>query len=465
MSKKQGIWITWLASSLALVAVLAYELAAQPQKPNFLTGPGTHGHYQIELQCDACHTDPLGGGEVLQDACVNCHGQELNDAMDSNPKSKFTDPRNADLISTLDARYCTTCHLEHNPDITREMGVTLPIDFCVQCHGNIGEERDSHAGMSFDTCASAGCHNYHDNRALYEDFLLRHAMPGDHPTVAARTPGTTLSAYIELLDLKLADRPGDIGTVPAEVLSSTAFGQIQHDWLSSRHGQTGVTCAGCHAPDNLWDAESRTLSSRPDSDWIEQPGIESCGACHGTQADGFVSGKHGMRLAQGLPPMTPAEARQPMRAEASHAELGCNSCHQAHTDDRIQAAASACLVCHADEHSLSFEESPHGKLWDEVSRGMRSPTEGVSCATCHLPAVEEKRAQQELAYTEHNQNATLRPNEKMIRTTCLHCHTLQFSLDALADEALILRNFDGPPEHRVDSIPMVLEREQQRDQR
>jgi hypothetical protein len=28
--------------------------------------------------------------------------------------------------------------------------------------------------MAFNTCNSAGCHKFHDNRALYEDFLAKH---------------------------------------------------------------------------------------------------------------------------------------------------------------------------------------------------------------------------------------------------------------------------------------------------
>ena len=38
---------------------------------------------------------------------------------------------------------------------------------------------------------------------------------------------------------------------------------------------------------------------------------------------------------------------------------------------------------------------------------------------------------------QHNQNETLRPNEKMIRTVCLNCHGTSFSIDSLADDELI----------------------------
>ena len=79
----------------------------------------------------------------------------------------------------LDARLCTACHVEHRPEITRAGAVTVAADFRVACHAE-GEQdvraaRPSHAGLAFDTCASAGCHNYHDNGALYEDFLVRSA--------------------------------------------------------------------------------------------------------------------------------------------------------------------------------------------------------------------------------------------------------------------------------------------------
>ena len=59
----------------------------------------------------------------------------------------------------------------------------------------------------------------------------------------------------------------------------------------------------------------------------------------------------------------------------------------------------------------------------------------------------------DLMVVQHNQNANLRPNEKMIRQVCLTCHSLALSIDALADSELIRRNFCGAsvtacPEHR-----------------
>ena len=65
---------------------------------------------------------------------------------------------------------------------------------------------------------------------------------------------------------------------------------------------------------------------------------------------------------------------------------------------------------------------------------------------------------------QHNQNDTLRPNEKMIRPVCLSCHGLAFAIDALADPALVARNFAGRPLGHVESIDMALEAERRAEQ-
>jgi hypothetical protein len=132
------------------------------------------GHHQIEVACIVCHTEPFGSDGVLQAACVECHGAALEAAGDSHPKRLFTDPRNADRIAVVDARRCVTRHREHRPGLTRPMGVTIADDHCFHCHADIAEERPSHRGLAPEGCASAGCHNYHDNSALYEDFLVKH---------------------------------------------------------------------------------------------------------------------------------------------------------------------------------------------------------------------------------------------------------------------------------------------------
>lgn len=83
----------------------------------------------------------------------------------------------------------------------------------------------------------------------------------------------------------------------------------------------------------------------------------------------------------------------------------------------------------------------------------------VSCATCHLPRVEQDILGEKLIKVEHNQNATLRPNEKMIRSSCMNCHSLAFSIDALADPNLIENNFQHAPTVHIKSIDMAVARD------
>jgi len=91
------------------------------------------------------------------------------------PYRPFTNPRNAPLAEVLDARKCVTCHTEHQLEQTGPMGVSIAQDYCFHCHEDVGKNRPSHKDLGFETCATAGCHNYHDNRALYEDFLVQNA--------------------------------------------------------------------------------------------------------------------------------------------------------------------------------------------------------------------------------------------------------------------------------------------------
>jgi hypothetical protein len=179
-----------------------------------------------------------------------------------------------------------------------------------------------------------------------------------------------------------------------------------------------------------------------------------CAECHADQGDGFLAGRHGMRLAQGLDPMRPGLARAAMHPEAADRELGCASCHRAHAFARARAAVDACVECHDDGHTRGYAGTRHAQLFAEELRGERPPGTGVSCATCHLPRVERAGA----VTVQHDQNDNLRPNEKMIRTVCLDCHGLGFAIDALADSDLVARNFNGSPAHSVQSIEWAARR-------
>ena len=426
--------LVWITATLGVAGYPTFRLLGDDQSV-FLPGQTTSGHHQIELACESCHT-PFGG--VRQDACLDCHQVELELAQDSHDEGKFNDPRFAGDLARLDVRQCIACHTEHRPEITEAMGVTLPADLCYRCHAAVGEERPTHQDLAFDTCASAGCHNYHDNRSLYEDFLTEHGN-AEAATFAGALPER--SAWIDWdtagrTPLEAADADG-----PAP-----AARELVDAWAGSAHATAGVACTDCHAPG--------------ESPWSDHPSLGVCAACHELEPLDYTAGKHGMRDAVGLGPMPVSMARLPMHREALSATLDCGACHDVHNVDARHAAVDACLSCHADEHTVAYAYSPHYALWLAETSGEAAPASGVSCASCHLPRETRRIAGANRVVVQHNQNANLRPNEKMIRDVCMACHSLALAIDALADADLIRRNFVGQPALHVRSIDMALWRSQ-----
>lgn len=416
-------WLFWGGTTLVASLVFAYGMfGGSSGRRFFLPGETTNGHYQIELQCEACHASSFTAQAEMQAACERCHEEELRQAKDSHPKAKFTDPRNAERVARLDARLCVTCHREHVPDATLAAGLTLPEDYCVECHAEVATERPSHRDLPFDGCSAAGCHNFHDNRALYEDFLARR---GGEPELL---PGASIDrqrgARAPKPALTIADADG--------ALDASGLA----DWARSEHGRSGVNCSDCHGREPF------------DTDVI----IERCQGCHEPQARTWQAGKHGLRTARGLTPMRPEQARAVMQHGAGGQILSCNSCHRAHDYDARAAAVDSCLGCHADDHSRAYGGSPHAALYRDELLGSGATGSGVSCATCHMP---REPMGEGVMVTEHNQNANLRPSDKMLRSVCNQCHGLSFSIDALADAELVQRNFIGKPKTHVASIDMA----------
>ena len=452
------LWIVWFVLTVGLTMYYAMKFNdKEADKSVFLPGETSHGHHQIELACSSCHSKDFADGEAIQESCMNCHGDALKEARDKHPKSKFTDPRNADRLAKLDARYCVTCHVEHRPEITLDMGLTMPLDYCQLCHEDIAEERPSHEGMAFDTCASAGCHNYHDNQALYEDFLIKHLHKPDILEKQESLPELNLGELAPLLQGYPMDKYPiealkiDAADAPTELKIED---ELAHDWFTTAHAKSGVNCTACH---------QQTVDEKPQ--WIDKPDHTNCQSCHSEQVASFKSGKHGMRLdidklEHSFSPMTTDMARLEMKKSSKGKEVTCNSCHGAHKFDTKKARVEQCLTCHNDEHSLAYEDSPHHKLWQKELNGEAAENSGVTCATCHMPRFEKEFYDGDfyMGIVEHNQSKTLQPNEKMIRPVCMNCHSLEYSINALADSELIKKNFHGQPSVKIEGMQMAEKR-------
>ena len=256
------LWLTALLITLLVGGYLTYALVADtPIAMNaravFLPGNTTRGHYQIELACSACHK-PFQG--TPQKACVNCHGAALKQAEDVHANHKFNDPRNAAMLLHINVLQCVTCHREHKPELVRGMGVTVPDDFCFSCHADIAKERPSHKDFDQKTCASAGCHNYHDEKALYEDFLSAHLHEPDIKQPALLAQHNLSEQHIAAdrknpLNESLQDAPALAQLPPAQL----------NAWAVSAHGQGGINCSDCHQAKLAGGQTERSLekSARP----------------------------------------------------------------------------------------------------------------------------------------------------------------------------------------------------------
>ncbi len=487
------LWIGWVVFTLILAGSAFARLYVAGDRTTFLPGDTSGVHHQIELACETCHTSDAFADQNtirkdINKTCVTCHKEELKASNDSHPIKKFKNPRMADYWERVDARFCTSCHAEHQPEITEAGLVTLPGDFCVACHSegdqDVRVNRPTHAELTFDTCATAGCHNFHDNRALYEDFLVKHSgenwLKDDAVHTAAAMAAERARPGVEQIETYLASL-----VAPEDALGTEADAH----WAASAHAAAEVGCGGCHAPDAETDEQVV-------ANWIDAPGEEVCASCHRANAKSFALGRHGMRrhpelarpratermlkdLGWSDPPeaviatletyladpgpaplMSTTEARVPLLPEAHGQELTCNTCHKPHEQDLTFAAVDACLSCHADDHSMAYEGSAHHALWEAEKTGNALPGTGVTCATCHMPQTEKRG----VITTNHNQNDTIRPNEKMIRPVCLECHSLEFSIDALADADLVNRNFAGTPDRHIESIDWAVSRVDQPDE-
>ncbi len=434
---------TGLLCLLLVIGYFSVEMFGA-SKQRFLPGQTTSAHHQVELACELCHS-PLDG--VKQEVCLDCHGDALKQVSDSHAVKVFNDPRSFAMLEKLDAKRCVTCHAEHLGEQYQDKAASVPVDFCFACHDDIGQERASHKGLSPEGCSASGCHNYHDNTALYEDFVKKH-LDEQGTFISAVVPSRNIGT-INRQKVKIAVKSLNSDDHDGRSLKQnpTLIGQ----WADSEHAAAGINCSHCH------QANSKIAGMR-NMEWDDRVSEKVCQHCHDKEAERFFQGKHGMRLAAGLSPMKPGLARIPMNPKAHDKELTCNSCHSAHDYEMQKAAVDSCLTCHDDTHSKAYLESPHYQLWKKALSGELPAGAGVSCATCHLPRLIVKQEGVTRVLVDHNQNANLRPNSKMIRDVCMHCHGLEFSLASLADSNLQLNNYSGQPIKSHKTVEMVRNR-------
>jgi hypothetical protein len=231
----------------------------------------------------------------------------------------------------------------------------------------------------------------------------------------------------------------------AQQVSQGRLDEIDRLWEGSAHALAEVNCSSCHQ-----DAQTKAL--------VAKPTYESCQSCHEAEVETFLLGKHGIRLAEGLTPLTPAMAHLPFKESALDKQMTCNTCHDVHSVNTVPASVDSCLSCHNDTHSLNYDRSKHAQLFAEEGNLARPTAESVTCATCHLPRQEAG----DVVSVNHNNTFVLKPRDRMVKEVCLNCHGLEYSFNSIFDDELVEANFDRPPDLELRTIELMHELEKKR---
>ena len=241
-----------------------------------------------------------------------------------------------------------------------------------------------------------------------------------------------------------------LGTAyPAAASTEQDVEEITQQWQVSAHALNKVNCTSCHQ-----NTETK--------EFVAIPTQESCQSCHESAVDTFLLGKHGIRTLEGETPLTPAMAHIPMKRDALGKQMTCNSCHDVHTVNTMQAAVDSCLTCHNDTHSLNYENSKHAQ--NVLSSSLPRPiAEQVTCTTCHLPRTGREKADgTSIVSVNHNNTYTLKPRNRMVGEVCMNCHGVEYSYNSIFDDELVEANFDRPPTLAHQSFDLMRAAEQRR---
>lgn len=250
---------------------------------------------------------------------------------------------------------------------------------------------------------------------------------------------------IVLIVILLAFFCFSVTPVRSQSVNRDRLDEIDRQWRGSAHAFTEVNCSSCHQ-----DAKTKEL--------VTHPTQESCRSCHEFAVETFLLGKHGIRTAEGLSPLTPAMAHLPMKDSAVGKSMNCNTCHDVHSVETVRASTDSCLTCHNDTHSLNYVDSKHAQLFAAEGKLARPSAGSVTCATCHLP-------HQDLGGTvrvNHNNTYTLLPRDRMVKEVCMNCHSVEYSYNSIFDDELVEENFARPPTLKMETFDLIRALEEQR---
>lgn len=230
------------------------------------------------------------------------------------------------------------------------------------------------------------------------------------------------------------------GVNGAIAVTQERLDEVTQQWRNSLHAVSEVNCSSCHQ-----NKETKNI--------VQKPTYESCQSCHKPETETFLLGKHGIRLQEGMTPLTPAIANIPMHAEAQDKVMNCNTCHDVHSVNTYTAAVDSCLTCHDDAHSRNYEKSQHANLFVSAGELPRPDAESVTCATCHLPR--QTLGETDTIFVNHNNTYNLLPRDRMVKDVCMNCHGLEHSYNSIFDDEMVEANFDHPPTQKLETFDLI----------
>ena len=180
---------------------------------------------------------------------------------------------------------------------------------------------------------------------------------------------------------------------------------IVTDWQTSKHGQIGLECSGCHGNEH---------TSAEDIAKVKIPVPETCATCHKMRFEQFKAGKHAfawtamkamptahwqpMTLMEGMKGCggchkiglkTEAEIQELKKSGPGFGVASCDACHTRHTFSAQEARQpQACQTCH-----MGFDH-PQWEMYSASKHGVRHllkqnkilPETAIAptCQTCHM---------------------------------------------------------------------------------
>ena len=322
---------------------------------------GQKRYLGLDRDCASCHEDPHEGR--MQPACAACHGQQDFTALRSEGHERFLP-----LVGGHAGQDCRSCHAQDSQHALEAMGPRRSVEArdCIDCHESphaegwmrgVARAAGGAVGGSCDAC----------HLAEHTEFASEELEV---------TPEQHAAGGFAL------DAPHD-GVACAECHADDA-----RDFAARYPGRAADTCSACHA-----DPHGGQFADSPFF-------ADDCLGCH----DRLAFEPHGFDLGD--------HARTDFALDGSHAELGCEACHEApHADaPRVfRGTPARCEACHDDVHGGLFE-----RRVPELAQRAHG-----TCAECHRTTSFSAEAQ---ASFDHARWTSFGLSGAHLQSTCEACH-------------------------------------------